>query len=98
MPFTRAAVCAGQLGIDHVDRILRYATDDRWEHFVRDEEVLVEQLCGVRLWDDARRILAYWAMRVDDEIGVPPRCVDASICRAASVPCTPTSSMANCAG
>ena len=78
MPFTRAAVCAGQLGIDHVDLILRYATDDRWEHFVRDEELLVAQLCSVRLWDDARRILANWAMRVDDEIGLPPPCPAAS--------------------
>ena len=78
MPFTRVAVGAGGLGIDHVDLILRYATDDRWEYFVRDEEVLVEQLCGVRLWDDARRILAYWAMRVDDEIGLAPPCQAAS--------------------
>jgi hypothetical protein len=60
---------AGRLGIDHVDLILRFATDHRWEYFLRDEETLVDALVAVKLWDDARRVLAYWAMRVDDEIG-----------------------------
>ena len=73
-----AAVFDGALGIDHVDLILRYATERRWEYFLRDEVVLVELLRRARLWEDARHILAYWAMRVDVEIGVPPNHPEAS--------------------
>ena len=78
MAHTQAAVRDGRLGIDHVDLILRYATDHRWEYFLRDEEVLVEQMSAMRLWPDARRLLAYWAMRVDDEVGLPPPCAQPS--------------------
>ena len=66
MPHTRPSVAAGRLSIGVVDLMLLYATDARWELFRRDEELLVAQLAALHLWDDMRRLLAYWAMRADD--------------------------------
>jgi len=39
-----------------------------WERFLVDEQELVEACALLRLFDDCRRLLAYWAQRVDDEL------------------------------
>ena len=71
MPVTRAAVLAGRLSIDHVDLFLRSATPERWERFLVDEHELVEACALLSLFDDCRRVLRYWAQRVDDELDLP---------------------------
>ena len=68
MARVRAAVLDGRLSMDHVDLICKYATDARWELFVRDEELLVDTLAGLGLFADGRKVVRYWADHVDDEL------------------------------
>jgi Domain of unknown function (DUF222) len=68
-PELRAAVSAGRLSVDHVDLFMRHATPARVELYRRDEAELVRQCCGLVLFDDARKLLAYWAFAVDEELG-----------------------------
>ena len=70
MPHTRAAVLAGRLSLDHVDLFVRHATAARFELFLAHEQELVEQCAALELFDDARRVMQYWAYRADDELGV----------------------------
>jgi hypothetical protein len=66
MPFVRAAVLAGRLSIDHVDLFVRYATAERWDLFTEHEELLVDRCASLALFDDARRVVQYWAQLADD--------------------------------
>jgi hypothetical protein len=70
MPHTRAAVLAGRLSLDHVDLFVQYATAARFELFLEHEQELVEQCAAQELFDDARRVIQYWAYRADDELGL----------------------------
>jgi hypothetical protein len=72
MPHTRAAVLAGRLSMDHVELFVRHATAARFELFLEHERMLVEQCAAFQLFDDARRLLQYWANRTDDELGLRP--------------------------
>ena len=69
MPRTREAVVDGRLSIDHVDLFISWAAGARFERFLDSEQVLVDQCASLRLFDDARRVVQYWAARVDDELG-----------------------------
>lgn len=71
-PVLRAAVVAGRLSVDHVDLFMRHATPARSALYQRDEHELVRQCEALVLFDDARKLLAYWAFAADDELGVPP--------------------------
>jgi hypothetical protein len=70
MPHTRAAVLTGRLSLDHVDLFIRYASAARFELFLEHEQQLVEQCAALELFDDARRVLQYWAQLADDELGL----------------------------
>ena len=78
MPLVRAAVIAGRLSMDHLDLLARYATPPRWELFVRDERLLVDQCAAARLFEDASKLVRYWADKVDEELGRHPRPLDPS--------------------
>lgn len=69
MPHTRQAVLDGRLSFEHVELFCRAATAERFALFVRDELLLVEQCARLRLFDDARRVVRYWADHADDELG-----------------------------
>ncbi len=70
MPATRAAVLAGRLSIDHVDLFVRYATEARLELFLEHEQLLVDRCAAVTgPFDDARKIVQYWAHLADDVLG-----------------------------
>ena len=69
MPHTRAAVLAGRLSMDHVDLFVRFATVERFELFVEHETFLVERCAATSLFDDARKIIGYWAQLADDVLG-----------------------------
>jgi len=69
MPHTRQAVLDGRLSFEHAMLFCRAATAERFALFQRDEQVLVEQCARLRLFDDARRVVRYWADRADDELG-----------------------------
>ncbi len=68
MPHTRAAVLAGRLSMDHVDLFVHHATAARFELFLACEHALVEQCAGCSLFDDARRVVQYWAAWADDQL------------------------------
>lgn len=72
MTHTRDAVVAGRLSMDHVDLFVQYAAGARFELFLEHEELLVEQCAACELFDDARRIMQYWALLADDELGREP--------------------------
>lgn len=72
MPHTRQAVLDGSLSYEHVELFCRAATAERFELFLRDEQLLVEQCARLRLFDDARRVVRYWSDRADDELGLAP--------------------------
>ena len=72
-PLLRSAVQAGRLSIDHVDLFMRCATAARFELYRRDEAELVRQCEGLVLFDDARKLLAYWCFAADEELGVSAR-------------------------
>ncbi|HNJ98277.1 MAG TPA: hypothetical protein PLV13_09145 [Ilumatobacteraceae bacterium] len=72
MSHTRQAVLEGRLSYEHVELFCRAATAERFALFLRDEELLVEQCARLRLFDDARRVLRYWADHADDELGQAP--------------------------
>ncbi|MBI4936285.1 MAG: DUF222 domain-containing protein [Actinobacteria bacterium] len=69
---TRAAVVAGRLSMDHVDLFVQYAAGARFELFLEHEQMLVEQCAGCELFDDARRVIQYWAVLADDLLGRAP--------------------------
>ena len=68
MPHTRQAVLDGRLSFEHVDLFCRAATAERFALFLRDEQVLVDRCARLRLFQDARRVVRYWADRADDEL------------------------------
>ncbi|MEN9643795.1 MAG: hypothetical protein RL238_464 [Actinomycetota bacterium] len=72
MTRTRDAVLAGRLSLDHVDLFILYAAGPRFELFLEHEQLLVEQCANCALFDDARRVVQYWAMLADDELGRSP--------------------------
>jgi hypothetical protein len=76
MRWTRESVLAGRLSMDHVDLFLQFATAARFELFLEHEAEIVRQCEGLSLFDDARRVLQYWAMAADDLLGrgasIPP--------------------------
>lgn len=80
-PVLRAAVAEGRLSVDHVDLFMRTATAARFELYRHDEHELVRQCERLVLFDDARKLLAYWAFAADDELGVKPRASRASTLR-----------------
>ena len=75
MPHTRAAVVDRRLSMDHVDLFLKYATRPRWALFLEHEATLVEACSRVSSFEDARRLVRYWAQHADallDHAHVPP--------------------------
>ena len=70
MPYTRRAVLEGRLSIDHVDLFVQRAAGRRFELFLQSEALLVEQCATLRLFDDARRVVQYWAALADDQLGL----------------------------
>jgi hypothetical protein len=70
LPCTRVAVAAGRLSMDVVDLFVRTATAARLEWFIAHEAELVAMCERLVLFDDVRRLLAYWAIRADDELGL----------------------------
>jgi len=69
MPLTRQAVVDGRLSVDHVDLLIQYAAGARFEVFLQHEAMLVDQCAALPLFDDARRLLQYWAAAADDQLG-----------------------------
>ena len=69
MPCTRQAVVDGRLSIDHVDLLVHHAGGARFELFLETEALLVEQCARLRLFDDVRRMVQYWAALADDQLG-----------------------------
>jgi hypothetical protein len=70
LPYTREAVLAGRLSMDHVDLFVQFATRARLGYFIEHEQLLVQQCAALDLFDDARRAVQYWAARADDELGL----------------------------
>ncbi len=64
MPFTAAALAAGEITVDHVNELIPLTKPEFAELFMRDEELLVEQAKTLR-FRDFRRAVAYWRMRAD---------------------------------
>jgi hypothetical protein len=75
---TREAVVAGRLSMDHVDLFIHYAAGARFELFLEHEQLLVERCANCELFDDARRIMQYWAALADDLLGREPQGTRAS--------------------
>jgi len=73
MPHTRAALLAGELSMDHVDLFVQYAAGTRFELFLEHEAVLVQQCSECALFDDARRVVQYWATRADELLDREPK-------------------------
>ena len=73
MPHTRAAILDGSLSTDHLHLFCRFATPRRFDHFLHDEQLLVEQCSQLNVFDDCRKVLAYWAAHVDALLDQPPR-------------------------
>ncbi len=70
MRATRAAVLDGRLSIDHVDLFVQCATDARLELFLEHESFLVDRCAAMTgQFDDARRLMQYWAQLADDVLG-----------------------------
>jgi hypothetical protein len=69
LPVVRAAVLDGRLSVDHVDLLVKVASPARMELLVAHQELLVAQLAGLSLFDEARRTVRYWADHADDVLG-----------------------------
>jgi hypothetical protein len=69
MPLTRQAVLDGRLSVDHVDLLIQHAAGARFELFLESEALLVDRCAGLSLFDDARRVVQYWAGLADDQLG-----------------------------
>ena len=69
LPLSRQAELEGRLSIEHIDLFIHYAAGARFELFAEHEEALVAQCAAMPLFDDARRVVQYWAALADDQLG-----------------------------
>jgi hypothetical protein len=66
MPATATALGDGSLSVDYADLLTRANTGDARALFARDEQMLVN-LLGPMRYSTAKRTVAYWRSRADDE-------------------------------
>lgn len=71
-PHVRRAIVAGELSLDHLDLLCRFVTPARADLFADHEPDLVGHLARLVSFEDARRMVRYWAAAADDVLGAPP--------------------------
>jgi hypothetical protein len=68
MPAAAAALAAGELSVDHIDRLAACRARRRGDHYRRDEADLVTVATSQR-FEEMVATLGYWRNRVDAEVG-----------------------------